>query len=168
MASEMRRAARTLVEPTPVRFVSEVDAGAATERVGAEVAARRRLDGDGRGDLVRIWEPGNESSLAAGRFEGRWVGSEGEYALEGHFLPSPRLQPFLRALSALLAALLIASGVVLLIPDVPAPIRFLVPLTAGFAILGFPLLIVALGSHKLAAEARIAKAIRALLKPDEV
>ena len=164
----MRRAAKALVEPVPARFTVSREVKDGFARLQAEVHRRVKLDGHVDDSDVSLWEPRRARGLSAARFQGRWVVAGEESALEGVFVPSPQVQTFLRATSLLLT-LLILAGALVLFADVPvgAATRFLIPLTGVFAILGLPMLTLALASQKLAAEARIAKAIRTCFASQE-
>jgi hypothetical protein len=115
-------------------------------------------------ERVVLWEPDRERGLTVARFEGQLVRREDGTALEGRFLPSPTVPRFLRGASLLLAGLVIASLGVVLASSESTPMRFLLPMTSTLLVLGFPLLVLALASHRHAAEARLAKAIRERLE----
>ena len=97
-----------------------------------------------------------------------WTVEGGATRLEAHFAPSRRAQRLLLAASIALTLLVAASAWTILSPQEDAAIGFLVPLLTALAIFAFPLVAVALGSHREAEEAGIRRAIRkALLDEDD-
>ena len=141
--SEMRRAARGLVEPRTLTFESRHPLDESQRRF-AEVAAR-----------VPISPPPRVSWQSAGAVA----------TLSAEFPPSPRTKSFLSAVS-LGMAMLIAASVWALMRESGA-LAFLLPLTTGLAILGFPMLVLALASQREAREATFARAVRAALRDEE-
>ena len=144
--SEMRRAARRLVEP----IVETYDSRHPLEE------SRRRLEAG----LARI--PARErADLAI-----EWIAREGLAVLRATFGPARRTRRFLMALSLAMAFFVgltawAATG---------ATSRVFLYLSATWtvlAILGFPLVILGLASAKEAREARIRKAIRVALLGEE-
>lgn len=145
--SDMRRAARALVETRLERFESRHPLDESRRRLDESLARLRPWRG-----VV---------------FTRRWDTLEGKPLLVAEFSATRRVQRALKGLSIGMALLVAASAWAVLAPDVSGTTRFLLPLTAILAILGFPFLVLGLASARQADEARIAKAIRiALLDED--
>jgi len=112
--------------------------------------------------LARIIKPDHN------RFELAWKSDAEGLVLEARFAPSGRTQRLLHGISIVLTLLVLSSVWALVAPDEERSVRFLVPLLAVLGILGFPLVVMALGSQREAEEADIRKAIRrALTDADE-
>jgi len=144
--SEMKRAARALVEVRSERFES---------RHALEESKARLADALGR-------------ARAEGRsvFTPAWSGEGGRAVLEARFAPPATTLRLLKALSAGMAIAVAAS--VWAIATQEGALQFLVPLSTALAMLALPLVALGLGSQREAEEARIRKAIRvALLDEDE-
>jgi hypothetical protein len=159
--SEMRRAAKSLVEATEAEFPTAYgipDSAARLRKCG--------LDAEITGDAVRIWERGRESRLTAARFEGRWHAHPEGALLTGEFLPSAGFPRFSREASIALTLLIAASIWVLFAGEPGTVARVLLPIVTLLTVLAFPLAIVALGSFKLAAESRIARAMQRALQQE--
>jgi hypothetical protein len=145
--SEMRRAARALVERRTESFESVHDLAVSRDR------------------LHRALERARIAPDAA--FETAWREKNGKAFLDATFLPSPRVLWILRSLSLAMAALLVLTAWVLSQPGEGAE-RFLLPLFAVLTILALPFLSLALASSREARESRIRRAIRvALMDADE-
>ena len=162
MASEMRRAAKALVERTPAEFETGRAAGDALARLRASA----KLDVEVNGDRLAVGEKGRRARLAGSRFEGGWMPRGAGSVLAGDFVPSPGIHAFLRSASVGLAILMAASLWTWFDSSTGGPLRYLLALSALFAILGFPIVILAIASQKEAAQARVAKAVRAALDDD--
>ena len=162
MASEMRRAAKALVERTPAEFATAHGVEEALLRLRASPG----LDVEASGDRLAIHEKGRAARLTAGRFEGGWVPRAAGSVLAGDFVPSPGIHAFLRSASVGLALLMGASLWTWFDSTSGGPLRYLLALCALFAVLGFPIAILAVASQKEAAQARVAKAVRAALEGD--
>ena len=143
MPSEMRRAAKALVESRVEAFESP-DAGA---------AARDRLERA----LGRL------GTARAFVFAGRWSERDGKAVYEATFGPARGTQRFLHGLSASLVALVAASAWALASGDAPPAARFLLPLCAGLAIVARPLAVIGVASRREAEESRFRRAIRSAL-----
>ena len=147
MASEMRRAAQALVEHRTETFESRHPLEESRSRFDAAIAALD-LGGDARFD--REWKTGG-----------------GKVLLEARFRPAAHVRWMLNAGSIALS-LLVAASAWLIFAAGEGALRFLVPLFTALAILGFPLVALALSSQREARESRIRRAIRkALLDEDE-
>jgi hypothetical protein len=145
--SEMRRAARALVERRTERFESRHDLDASKARL-ARALERARL-------------PHSPT------FEASWIAENGQVVLEARFLPHARTIAMLQVLSLAMVALVALSAWTVTKGDEGA-LRFLVPLFTVLAILALPFVSLALASSREAREARIRKAIRiALMDEDE-
>lgn len=141
--SEMRRAARGLVEPRTFTFESRHSLEESQRRF-AEVLAR-----------APIHPPPRASWQATGEVA----------TLSAEFPPSPRTARFLSALS-LGMAMLVAASVWALMRET-GTLAYLLPLTTLLAILGFPMLVLALASQREAREATFARAVRAALRDED-
>lgn len=146
--SDMRRAARALVETHTERFESRHRTEEASRRLDMALAKLH-----GYGAVV---------------FASRWEGSGQGSALIAQFAPPAKTQRLLKALSLGMALLIGASIWAVVSAEVSGSARFLLPMIAVLAILGFPFLVLGLASSRQSDEARIRKAIRiALLDEDE-
>lgn len=141
--SEMRRAARALVERRTERFESRHDLETSQRRL-AEALARARLATDAT--FVVAWEH-----------------AAGMPVLEASFLPSRRTLALLQATSVAMIALLALSAWVLARTQEGAW-RFLLPLFTVLAILALPFVTLGLASSREARESRIRRAIRVALQ----
>jgi hypothetical protein len=145
--SEMKRAARSLVEVRTERFES---------RHGL-VESRARLAGALQRARIEASAP----------FETAWSEENGLAVLEVTFPPSRRARTFLN-LASVGFLLLIAASVYLLRSTDEGALRFLVPLFTGLAVLAFPFVTLGIASSRAAQESRVRRAIRvALLDEDE-
>jgi hypothetical protein len=146
MPSEMRRAARALVESRVETFASPSAGEPARERVERA--------------LARVGSP------RAFVFAGRWSERDGQAVYEAAFDPAPGTQRFLNGLSAALMALIAASAWVLVSGSAPPAARFLLPFFTGLAIIGMPLAVIAVATRREAEESRVRRAIRGALEED--
>ena len=144
MPSEMRRAARALVESRVETFAPGSAPGPARERLERA--------------LARLGPP------RAFVFAGRWSERDGDALYEATFDPAPGTRRFLNGLSALLAGLVAASAWTLASEGAPPAARFLVPLVTAFGIVGMPLAVIAVATRREAEESRVRRAIRAALE----
>ena len=144
--SEMRRAARSLVERRSERFESRHDLA----------TSRQRLD-------ASLRRAGIERDAT---FELAWSEADGKAMLDVHFLPTRRIRRFLQMLSVGMVALVALSVWVLRRADEGAQ-RFLLPLFTVLAILALPFVTLGLASSRAAQEARIRRAIRIALLDEE-
>jgi hypothetical protein len=145
--SDMRRAARGLVESRTERFPS----------AHPVEESRRRLEAA----LPRA---------AAGRhvsFEPRWESHPDGPVLEATFAPVPRTLSFMKALSLGMALLVVASAWAVVSEEASGTTAFLVPMITVLATLGFPFLVLGLASQREAEEARIRRVIRVALLDEE-
>lgn len=141
--SEMRRAARGLVEPRTLTFESRHPLEESQRRFAAVL------------ERVPIDPPPRAS----------WQSTGAVATLSAEFPPSPRTKSFLSALSLGLAMLIAASAWALMRES--GTLAFLLPLTTALAILGFPMLVLALASQREAREATFARAVRAALRDED-
>lgn len=144
--SEMKRAARALVERTTERFESRHSLPESKARLDAAIA-KLKLTG-------------------ASRFRLAWIEEGGKAILQAEFLPRARTQAVLTASSVVLSLLVLASAWLLYSAE-GGTARYLVPLVTGFCILAFPFVTLALSSNRAAEESRIRKAIRVALLDEE-
>jgi hypothetical protein len=145
--SEMRRAARALVERRVESFESRHDAATSRERLS------RALE-----------RPGLQPDAT---FVIDWREEQGKTVLDATFLPSRRTLALLRGLSVAMLALVALTAWILTRPGEGSE-RVLVPLFAVISVLAIPFLTLGLSSARAAREARIRRAIRAaLLDEDE-
>ena len=147
MASEARRAARALVERRSERFESRHPLGESKARL-QDTLSRARPEG-------RVV------------FTPEWKSEGATTVLEAHFAPPARVDRVLKGTSVAMS-LLVAATLWALVSDASTPaLAWLTALFTGFAILALPFVYVAMGSNRLAEEARIQRAIRAALLDEE-
>lgn len=145
--SEMKRAAKSLLERRIERFESRHALDSSRERL-RDALSRARID--------EPWP-----------FQARWTEAQGQVALEATYEPSSGTRAFLVAMSIGFTLLVAASFLVVTRTEEGA-LRFLVPMFTVLAVLGFPFVTLAMASNRDALESRIRKAIRvALLDEDE-
>jgi hypothetical protein len=140
--SEMKRAAKALVEHRSERFESRHPSAESKARLDAAIA-KLELAG-------------------ASRFRATWIEEDGKAILQAEFLPRARTQAVLTASSAILSLLVVASGWLIYSREAGTA-RYLVPLFTGLSILAFPFVALALSSNREAEESRIRRAIRIAL-----
>jgi len=146
MPSEMRRAAKALVESRVETFEPPSAPGPARERVAHA--------------LARLGAP---RSFV---FAGGWSERDGKAVYEATFEPTPGTQRFLHGLSALLAALIAASAWALASGGASPAVRFLLPFVTLLAIVAMPLAVIAVATRREAEESRVRRAIRAALEEE--
>jgi hypothetical protein len=139
--SELKRAARSLVETRAERFES---------RHGL-AESRRRLDSA----LARIGPEGPTTFTQA------WSEDQGRAALEARFAPPPRTLRLLQLFSFGMSLAVGLSAWAALTQE--GPLQFALPLFTVLAILALPFVALGLASQRDAAEARIRRAIRVAL-----
>jgi hypothetical protein len=145
--SEMRRAAKALVERKSETFESRYTLAESKARLEPAIAALR-LGG-------------------ATQFRPHWKSAGDKVLLEAEFLPSRRILRVLKVSSFVLMMLIVVS-VWAAVSSEEGALRFLVPLFTVLAILAFPFVALALSSNREAEESRIRRAIRkALLDADD-
>jgi hypothetical protein len=144
--SEMRRAARALVEHRTERFESRYPLS----------ESRARLERA----LVNL------DLTGAAPFSATWFEDGGKAIVQVDFFPRPRTQALLTGSSAVLSLLVLASAWLLFTRE-DGTARYLVPLFTGLTILAFPFVALALSSNRAAEESRIRKAIRVALLDEE-
>ena len=145
--SDMRRAARGLVETRAEQFES---------RHGLE-ESRRRLDES----LARL------RPWSTVEFTRRWDTAAGKPVLVTEFAPPAKTLRFLKGLSFGMALLVAASAWAILSQEASRTMAFLLSLITVLAIVGFPFLVLGLASARAADESRIRKAIRVALLDEE-
>src|SRR5215831_16571725 len=141
MPSEMRRAAKALVESRVERF--EV------ADVGDD--ARRRVDSA----LAELGAP------RALRYAGTWSTVDGRPIYEATFAPSARTPTVLNLISLAIVLLIAASAWAIVTSA--GRLKYLLPMLTMISVFAMPLVIVALASRREAEESRITRAIRAAL-----
>ena len=145
--SEMKQAARALIERRVERYESVHPLEASRARLAAALE-RARVTPDAS-------------------FVAHWSEQAGRAILEAEFLPPRGIHALLRAISLGMLVLVIAS-IYELVAVSGGAARFVLPLSTVLAILGFPLFSLGLSSQREARESRIRRAIRsALLDADE-
>jgi hypothetical protein len=140
--SEMRRAARALVEHRTERFESLHPIEESKARLDRALA--------------------NLELSGASQFRPAWREEGGKAILEVEYRPRARTQAVLTASSVALS-LLVLSSAWLLYSSSEGAVRYLVPLFTGMSILAFPFVALALSSNREAEESRIRRAIRIAL-----
>ena len=147
MATEAQRAARALMDRRVERFESRYPLS----------ESRSRLDG----------------TLSRARLEGRvvftpqWRDADGKTMLEASFAPPARVGVILKTLSVALTLLILATAWAVLSGAPGSSAAWLLGLSTGLAMLAMPWIFVAMGSSRLAEEARITRAIKAALMDAE-
>lgn len=144
--SEMRRAARSLVERRSERFESLHDLAASQSRLRA------------------AFERAQIASDAT--FELAWSEAGGKTLLDVHFLPTPRIRRALQMFSIAMAGLIALTGWIVMQPGGGAE-RFLLPLFTVLAVFALPFVTLGLASSRAAKEARIRRAIRIALRDED-
>ena len=139
--SELKRAARSLVQTRTERF----------ESLHGLAQSRERLDEA----LKRIGPAGPTT------FTTSWGEENGRATLEARFAPTPRTQRLLQLLSLGMSLAVAAS--VWAIATQEGPLQFAVPLFTVLATLALPFVALGFASQREAAEARIRRAIRVAL-----
>jgi hypothetical protein len=143
MTSEVRRAAKSLVERRSETFETTLPPEACRARLARELAA--------------LGKP------RAVDFAGSWKPADGREHYEASFAPPRGIQWFLRSSSVVMAALIASSAWVIHSRGDDPAIQFLLPLFTVLAVLAFPLVVAMLGSNREAEESRIRRAIRRAL-----
>jgi len=146
MPSEMRRAAKALVETRVETFESLHPLGASQARIERALAAL-----------------GAPHAL---ELHGAWRERDGRVIYEATFGPAAKTQRFLNAMAFVLVFLMVACAWVLSFVKGTAP-RFLLPFVTVLAIAAMPLVVNAAASRREAEEARIRRAIRAALQGED-
>jgi hypothetical protein len=145
--SEMKRAAASLVERRTERFASRHDLAQSKSRL--EVALERAR-------IARPWP-----------FIASWSEEAGVVMLETIHEPSRGARRFLE-LASLAFVVLVGSSAWALMKAEESALRFLLPMITVLAVLGFPIVTLAVASQRAALDSRIRKAIRvALVDEDE-
>ena len=142
--SELKRAARALVETSTVRFESRH--GLAESKARLEQA------------IARIGATGPTLFTTA------WSEADGRAALEARFAPVPRTLRLLKGLSLGMAFAVGLSAWAIATQE--GSVQFILPLFTVLAMLALPFVALGLGSHREAAEARIKRAIRVALQDE--
>jgi len=145
--SEMRRAARALVERRVERIVSLHP----VEESKARLAAA----------LARAGAPPTHTV-----FTPTWTADGTRAVLEAAYAPAPRTASRLRTLSVVMA-IAVAASIWAVATQEDGTLRFLLPLGTAFAVLAVPYIALGLGSQRAAEEAGIARAIRVALLDEE-
>ena len=96
-----------------------------------------------------------------------WEEEEGDPVLVTRFAPPARTTRFLKALSGGMAMLVAASAWAMVSPQASGAVVVLLPMITVLAILGFPILVLALASNRAAEEATIRRTLRAALQDAE-
>jgi hypothetical protein len=147
MASEMRRLAMLLVERRSETFASR----------HPREESRRRVESALQGLVPK-----------AMAYDTRWRDEGGATFLDVTFLPARGTRRLLNSVSIALVLLLAAAVWALAAPGELAGGRVLVMIATLLAILGFPFLVVAFGSHRDAEEANLRRRIRrAIVEEDD-
>ena len=143
--SEMRKAARALVERRTERTESRHSLAESKSRLAAALERS---------------PPGSQTQFAAS-----WSEVEGRAILDATFAPAPRTARRLKLLSLGMALAVAASAWAIATQE--GALQFLLPLFTVLAILAVPYVALGLGSQRAAEESRIAKAIRVALLDEE-
>jgi hypothetical protein len=141
MPSEMRRAAKALVQSRVETF----------EVAGGADAARERVERT----LVGLGTP------RALRYAGEWSAVDGRVTYAATFAPDPRTPRILNLIAIVMLALI--AGSAWAIATDARSLKFLFPMLAILATLAMPLVVAALAARREAEESRITRAIRGAL-----
>jgi len=141
MPSEMRRAAKALVESRVETF----------EVAGGVEAARERVERA----LASMGAP------RALRYAGAWTTADGRAAYAATFAPGARTPLVLNLISLVILGLIVASTWAVLTDA--GGLKFLLPMVAVLALFAMPLVIAGLAARREAEESRITRALRAAL-----
>jgi hypothetical protein len=147
MPSEARRATRALMEERVDRFESRHSMDESRSRLDAALSRARR-----EGRVV---------------FTPEWREAEGKILLDARFAPPRRVGTVVKSLSIALTLLMVATAWSMLSRDIGASAAWLLALFTGLVCLTMPWVFVAMGSSRLAEEARILRAIRAALMDED-
>src|SRR5688572_4585910 len=142
--SELRRAARALLETRVERFESRHALGDSRSRLESALA---RIDAAGPSIFTRAWSE-----------------HEGRAVLEARFAPPPRTQRLLQLLSLGMALAVAVSAWA--IATLEGPMQFMLPLFTVLATLALPFVALGLASNREAAESRIRRAIKVALQDE--
>jgi hypothetical protein len=143
--SELKRAARALVETRTERFESRHDLARSQSRLEAAVA---RIAGTG----ATVFTPA-------------WREEQGRAVLEARFAPPRRTLRLLNSISLAMALAVAASAWAIATQEGPA--QFALPLFTVLAILALPFVALGMASQRDAAEARLRRAIRVALLDEQ-
>ena len=147
MATEAQRAARALMDRRVERFESRHTVDESRRRLEATLS-RAHLDG-------RVV------------FTPEWRDADGKVLLDATFSPAPRVGTILKTLSIALTLLMGLTAWVMWSPDTGPSTTWLLGLFTGLVLLVMPWIFIAMGSSRLAEEARITRAIRAALQDED-
>jgi len=142
--SELKRAARALVETRSERF----------ESLHGLAESKSRLEKA----LESIGVPGSTV------FTPTWSEANGRATLDVRFAPPPGIQRLLKALSLGMALAVAMSAWAVVTQE--GSVQFMLPLFTVLAILAVPFVALGLGSQREAAEARLKRAIRVALRDE--
>jgi len=158
MTSEMRRAAKALVEPHPHTIKSDYPPGEASERIKGLIASGKlgAATADASGDAILI------RTSKGDHFAGKWTVSAEGQVLEGEFLPPAGIQRVLKGFAAGLTLLLVATAWTF-VAGLETSLKVSASLFTLFAILAFPYVILGLSSQRSGREAAIARAVQRAL-----
>lgn len=165
-ASEMRRAARALVERQSRSFSSDYPIGEACERLRTLFQDRKAgpgLAADVSLDSVTIRRTAASSSKGEVVFMGAWTLDGSNARLDGEFLPPAWAQRVLK-LASIGLALLIGLTVMAFATTEEPMLKASLALLTGLGIFALPIGVLGLSSHKAAAEATIGRALQLALK----
>ena len=139
--SELKRAAKALMETRSERFESRHGLGESRSRLEQALG---RIDAAGPSVFTQAW------SEQAGRA-----------ILEARFAPPRRTQRLLQVLSLGMSLAVVVSGWAIATQD--GPMQFMLPLFTVLAILALPFVALGLSSQREAMESRVKRAIRVAL-----
>lgn len=144
--SEMKRAARALVETRSERFESRHALAESKSRLEAGLA--------------------NLKLTGSSPYHATWSEESGKAILHMEFVPKAGTQRLLTASSAVLSIMVVAT-VWLLVTTDDGALRYLIPMVTGMMILAFPFVALSLSSNRAAEESRIRRAIRVALQDED-
>jgi len=154
MASEMRRAAKALVEAHPLVVKSDFPPGEASARLNQLALPGATIEASPSGVVIH--------TTMGDHFVGTWKAAEGLHTLEGESLPQARTQRVLKAFGVALT-LLIAATAWTFLAGLETSLKVSAGLFTLFAIFAFPYVIVGLASQRSGREAAIARSLQRAL-----
>ena len=159
MASEMRRAAKALVERRAQSFRSGYPLEESVERIRAALPAiGANFVGEASREGLRV----RSATRGEPVFIGSWKRDDEGVLLEGEFLPASRTQRHLQAIAAALTTLLAATAWAFLSGQ-DAGTKASIAVFTTLAILAFPYVVLGLSSQRSGREAALARVLQRTL-----
>ena len=154
MASEMRRAAKALVEAHPQVIKSDFPPPEGSARLNRLELEGATIQASTSAVVIR--------TAKGDHFVGQWKLVDALHTLEGEFLPPARTQRVLRAFAIGLTLLLAATAWTFL-AGLQTSLKVSASLFTLFAILAFPYVILGMSSQRSGREATLARTLQRAL-----